>query len=186
MKPINWEVLKRIFYGAVCRGLGGRWPKWLDSCLICGHPTSPTPRPCASQPIMPPISIAIPAHSARPTAAMSTLNCSSSHPLFSTQWHSSKSCWNNIAIELAEMFVSSVRSSSGYHGLIEIRQRPLYKIFQILQILKWKWKWKDPTCAIFFKSMGFKDIKYDIPVYQMWNTQIHKYTDTQIRKYTNI
>ena len=26
---------------------------------------------------------------------------------------------------------------------------------------------KDPTCAIFFKGMGFKDIKYDIPVYQM-------------------
>ena len=26
---------------------------------------------------------------------------------------------------------------------------------------------KDPTCAIFFKSMGFKDIKYDIPVCQM-------------------
>ena len=33
--------------------------------------------------------------------------------------------------------------------------------------------------------MGFKDIEYDIPVYQMWNTQIHKYTNTQIRKYTN-
>ena len=26
---------------------------------------------------------------------------------------------------------------------------------------------KDPTCAIFLKSMGFKDIKYDIPVCQM-------------------
>ena len=26
---------------------------------------------------------------------------------------------------------------------------------------------EDPTCASFFKSMGFKDIKYDIPVYQM-------------------
>ena len=26
---------------------------------------------------------------------------------------------------------------------------------------------KDPTCAIFFKSMGFKDIKYDIPVCQI-------------------
>ena len=65
--------------------------------------------------------------------------------------------------------VSSVRSSSGYHGLIEIRQRskPLFQIFQFLQILKWKWKWKDPTCAIFLKSMGFKDIEYDIPVYQM-------------------
>ena len=23
---------------------------------------------------------------------------------------------------------------------------------------------KDPTCAIFFKCMGFKDIKYDIPL----------------------
>ena len=64
--------------------------------------------------------------------------------------------------------VSSVRSSSGYHELIEIRN-PLFQIFQILQILKrkWKWKWKDPTCAIFLKSMGFKDIEYDIPVYQM-------------------
>ena len=43
--------------------------------------------------------------------------------------------------------------------------KPLFQIFQILQILKWKWKWKwkDPTCAIFFKSMGFKDIEYDIP-----------------------
>ena len=44
---------------------------------------------------------------------------------------------------------------------------PLFQIFQILQIRRWKWKWKDPTCAIFLKSMGFKDIKYDIPVYQM-------------------
>ena len=65
-------------------------------------------------------------------------------------------------------FISSVRSSSGYNGLIEIRSsNPLFQIFQILQILKWKWKWKDPTCAIFLKSMGFKDIENDIPVYQM-------------------
>ena len=34
------------------------------------------------------------------------------------------------------LFISSVRSSSGYHGLIEIRSRPLFQIFQILQILK--------------------------------------------------
>ena len=26
---------------------------------------------------------------------------------------------------------------------------------------------KPDECAIFLKSMGFKDIKYDIPVYQM-------------------
>ena len=38
------------------------------------------------------------------------------------------------------VFVSSVRSSSGYHGLIEIRSsssaNPLFQIFQILQIRK--------------------------------------------------
>ena len=31
--------------------------------------------------------------------------------------------------------------------------------------------------------MGFKDIEYDIPVYQMQNTQIHDYTNTQTHKY---
>ena len=34
--------------------------------------------------------------------------------------------------------------------------------------------------------MGFKDIEYDIPVYQMKNTQtqqLHKYAKTQIHKY---
>ena len=41
---------------------------------------------------------------------------------------------------------------------------------------------KDPTCAIFLKSMGFKDIKYDILVYQMRNTQIRKYTNTKCLK----
>ena len=65
----------------------------------------------------------------------------------------------------SNIIVSSVRSSSVYQGLIEIQQQqhPLFQIFQILQIRKWK----DPTCAIFFKSMGFEDIEYDIPVYQM-------------------
>ena len=56
-----------------------------------------------------------------------------------------------------------------------ISEHPLFQIFQILKCLK------DPTCAILFKSMGFKDIKYDFPVYQM---EIHKYTNTQVRKYT--
>ena len=37
---------------------------------------------------------------------------------------------------------------------------------------------KDQTCAIFFKSIGFKDIEYDIPVHQMLNTQIRKYIYT--------
>ena len=46
---------------------------------------------------------------------------------------------------------------------------------------------KDPTCALFLKSIGFKDIKYDIPcikseIHKHTNTQIHKYTNTQIHK----
>ena len=44
-----------------------------------------------------------------------------------------------------------------------ISDLPLFQIFQILQILKWKWKWKDPTFAIFLKNMGFKDVEYNIP-----------------------
>ena len=96
----------------------------------------------------------------------------SKHLKLFLQQRTAKPCWVSSS-EYPEknvpfpFFVSSVRSSSGYHGLIEIRSRPLFQIFQILQIRKWKWKWKDPTCAIFLKSMGFKDIEYDIPVYQM-------------------
>ena len=37
-----------------------------------------------------------------------------------------------------------------------IHTQPLLQIFQILQILKYL---KDPTCGIFLKSKGFKDIK---------------------------
>ena len=77
--------------------------------------------------------------------------------------------------KLQAVFISSVKSSSVYHGILHTRSsNPLFQIFQILQILKWKWKDptyakcpKDQTCAIFLKSMGFKYIEYDIPVYQM-------------------
>ena len=104
--------------------------------------------------------------------------------------------------------ISSVRSSSGYHGLLHISQ--FFKFFKFSRFeseserthhVLYFWKtWdsrisnmtfpcikykihkytitqickytntkclKDPTCAIFFKSMGFKDIKYDIPVCQI-------------------
>ena len=40
--------------------------------------------------------------------------------------------------------------------------------YTITQIRKYTYTkgLKDPTCAIFLKSMGLKDIKYDIPVCQ--------------------
>merc|ERR1711953_160845 len=41
-----------------------------------------------------------------------------------------------------------------------------YTIIQIRKYTNTKCL-KDPTCAIFLKSMGFKDIKYDIPVCQI-------------------
>ena len=47
---------------------------------------------------------------------------------------------NGLAKWPVLLFVSSVRSSSGYHGLIEIQQQQqqghFSKLFQILQILK--------------------------------------------------
>ena len=50
----------------------------------------------------------------------------------------SKKSYSHIA-HCTWNIVSSVRSSSGYHGLIEIRSssaNPLFQIFQILQIRK--------------------------------------------------
>ena len=41
---------------------------------------------------------------------------------------------------------------------------------------------KNPTSAIFLKSMGFKKIKCEISVYQMWNTQMCKYTNAKSLK----
>ena len=55
-----------------------------------------------------------------------------------------------------------------------IYTQPLFQILQILKILKCL---KDLTCAILLKSI--QDIKYDIPVYKMWNKQIRKYTNTK-------
>ena len=53
-------------------------------------------------------------------------------------------------------------------------------ITQIRKYTNTNWL-KDPTCALFLKSIGFKDIKYDIPVCQIENTQLQKYTNTQIQ-----
>jgi len=87
-----------------------------------------------------------------------------------------QTCYD-CTVSSMELFISSVRSSSGYHGLIEIRN-PLFQIFQILQIRKWKWK--DPTCAIFFE-------KHWIQGYRIWHSRVWdvKYTNTQLHKYAN-
>ena len=55
-------------------------------------------------------------------------------------------------------YVSSDRSSSVYSGLIMPSTHPLLQMFQILKCSK------DTTRAIFFKGIGFKDIKCDIPL----------------------
>ena len=49
-------------------------------------------------------------------------------------------------------------------------------VFQIIQILK---SLKDPTCAIFFKSMGFKDISN--MTFPCIKCKIHKYANIQIQ-----
>ena len=67
----------------------------------------------------------------------------------------------------SSIYIFDLLAPSGALVFIMVYYKPLFQIFQILQIRKWKWKWKDPTCAIFLKSIGFEDIEYDIPVYQM-------------------
>merc|ERR1712110_477116 len=89
---------------------------------------------------------------------------------------------------------------TGYYWVLLGITQPLFQIFQILKILKClndptcaiflkrmpnmtvpciKYEIQKytntkcleyPTCAIFLKSMGFNDIKYDIPMYQIRNT----------------
>ena len=73
----------------------------------------------------------------------------------------------SVVILPSTAVVSSVRSSSGYHGLIEIQRAATFSDFSNSSDSKVKVKVKGPNSAIFLKSMGFKDIEYDIPVYQM-------------------
>ena len=84
-------------------------------------------------------------------------------------------------------FISSVRSSSGYHGLIEIRQqrKATFSNFSNSSDSKVKVKAKGPnTCYIFEK--------HGIQGYQIWHSRvsnvkntntrlIHKYANTQIQ-----
>ena len=84
-------------------------------------------------------------------------------------WFFVPSAWWSLSA-LVIQFLGYLLAPSGALVVIMVYYiyiNPVFQIFQILQILMWKWKWKDPTCAIFLKSMGFKDIEYDISVYQM-------------------
>ena len=130
---------------------------------------------------------------------------------------------NDASHPRVDCFISSVRSSSGYHGLLQatfsnfsnssdskvkvkVNGPNMCYIFEKHGIQGYRiWHsrvsnvkytntrlhkytntkcLKDPTCAIFFKSMGLKDIKYDIPVSYMVciKCEIHKNTYMQINK----
>ena len=73
------------------------------------------------------------------------------------------SSWSEQGTEIIGL-LSPNRSSSVYPGLVQIPQQqptiPNFADFEHSCL-------KDLTGAIFFKSMGFKDIKYDIPVIQI-------------------
>ena len=53
-------------------------------------------------------------------------------------------------------FVSSVRSSSGYHGLIEIRQQPTFSNFSNSSDSKVKVKVKGPNMCYIFEKHGIQ------------------------------
>ena len=75
----------------------------------------------------------------------------------SSHSHKVTETWATSLDHNMHTIINSVRTSCVYHGLLETQRAATFLFFYI------------------FKSMGFKDIKYDIPVYQMKNTQIHKY-----------
>ena len=54
------------------------------------------------------------------------------------------------------VFVSSVRSSSGYHGLIEIRQQPTFSNFSNSSDSKVKVKVKGPNMCYIFEKHGIQ------------------------------
>ena len=94
--------------------------------------------------------------------------------------------WSSLSIQnfceffYLYRFISSVRSSSVYHGLSITYPLPSaghFSNFQFLQILKCL---KDPTCAIFFEKHGIQG-------YRIWHSRVSnvKYTNTRLHKYAN-
>ena len=60
-----------------------------------------------------------------------------------------------VEIEVVVVVVSSVRSSSGYHGLIEIRN-PLFQFFSNSSDSKVKVKVKGPNMCYIFEKHGIQ------------------------------
>ena len=99
---------------------------------------------------------------------------SSKQPFFCGQSHS-----------LNAVFISSVRSSSGYHGLIEIqRSKATFSNFSNSSDSKVKVKVKGPNmCYIFEKHwiQGYLIWHFRVSNVKYTNTRLHKYANTQIQ-----
>ena len=78
------------------------------------------------------------------------------------------------------LFVSSVRSSSGYHGLIEIRAAATFSNLSNSSDSKVKVKVKGPNMCYIFEKHGIRG-------YQIWHSRVSnvKYTNTRLHKYAN-
>ena len=91
-------------------------------------------------------------------------------------WYHDNNCVNtNIII------ISSVRSSSGYHGLIEIRSAaPTFSNFSNSSDSKVKVKVKGPNMCYIFEKHGIQG-------YWIWHSRVSnvKYTNTRLHKYAN-
>ena len=92
------------------------------------------------------------------------------HPALSS-WPSSLGQPDHILKD----FVSSVWSSSGYHGLLHIRKQPTFSDFSNIQIYK---VLKRPYMCYIFE-------KHAIQGYQIRHSRVsnEKYTNTKIHKY---
>ena len=77
-------------------------------------------------------------------------------------------------------FISSVRSSSGYHGLIEIRSSSKATFSNFSNSSDSKVKVKIPNMCYIFEKHGIQG-------YRIWHSRVSnvKYTNTQLHKYAN-
>ena len=80
-----------------------------------------------------------------------------------------------------DIFISSVRSSSGYHGLIEIqRSAATFSNFSNSSDSKVKVKVKRPNMSYIFEKHGIQG-------YRIWHSRVSnvKYTNTRLHKNAN-
>ena len=92
------------------------------------------------------------------------------------QFQSVSKIHKKLFLSTNEEFVSSVRSSCGYHGLLNSRSKATFSNFSDSKVkVKVKVKVKGPNMCYIFE-------KHWIQGYRTWHSRVSKYTNTRLHK----